>query len=287
MVRNGLLLICCFLLLIACEDSKRKQFSSLVQEWEEKEILFPENPIFTRFATDTTFYRIPKSEYKVVVYVDSFGCISCKLQLPKWKEFISKVDSLSGGKVPFLFFFQPRDMKSLHHLLLRDDFSLPICVDANNEFDSLNHFPREIMFQSFLLDKDNCVIVIGNPVHNLSVRDLYIRNLLGTKQTTSLLTILKANAMEYNLGVVREKEDKSQVVMLKNVGKEKFVMKGVTTSCDCMSVDYDWSEIGPGETATLTAIFKPETKGEFWRTITIYGNIPNESMTLGFVGKVI
>lgn len=54
-----------------------------------------------------------------------------------------------------------------------------------------------------------------------------------------------------------------------------------------MSVDYDWSEIGPGETATLTAIFKPETKGEFWRTITIYGNIPNESMTLGFVGKVI
>lgn len=190
----------------------------MVQEWEEKEILFPENPIFTRFATDTTFYRIPKSEYKVVVYVDSFGCISCKLQLPKWKEFISKVDSLSGGKVPFLFFFQPRDMKSLHHLLLRDDFSLPICVDANNEFDSLNHFPREIMFQSFLLDKDNCVIVIGNPVLNLSVRDLYIRNLLGTKQTTSLLTILKANAMEYNLGVVREKEDKSQVVMLKNVG---------------------------------------------------------------------
>ena len=70
------------LLLASCQDNKKEQLLHLVKEWQGKEIRFPEKPVFTRFVTDTTDYRIPVAAgYKVVVYVDSIGCVSCKLQL--------------------------------------------------------------------------------------------------------------------------------------------------------------------------------------------------------------
>ena len=77
------------LILASCQDNKKEQLLHLVQEWQGKEIRFPEKPVFARFVTDTTDYRIPAAaDYKVVVYVDSIGCVSCKLQLREWKKLI-------------------------------------------------------------------------------------------------------------------------------------------------------------------------------------------------------
>ena len=37
---------------------------------------------------------------------------------------------------------------------------------------NLNKFPADITFQTFLLDKNNKVVVLGNPIHNIAVNDL-------------------------------------------------------------------------------------------------------------------
>ena len=134
--------------LFSCQKTPQEHITQLVEEWQGKEVRFPETPVFTRQLSDTVDYRIPETEYKVLVYVDSIGCTSCKLQLPKWKEFITYVDSVSGGQVPFLFFFQSKDNKELRYILKRDNFRLPVCVDSQNEFGKLNRFPSEQMFQS-------------------------------------------------------------------------------------------------------------------------------------------
>ena len=169
------------LFLFSCQKTPQEHITQLVEEWQGKEVRFPETPVFTRQLSDTVDYRIPETEYKVLVYVDSIGCTSCKLQLPKWKEFITYVDSVSGGQVPFLFFFQSKDNKELRYILKRDNFRLPVCVDSQNEFGKLNRFPSEQMFQTFLLDKDNRVKVIGNPIHNLSVKELYLKEIANTR----------------------------------------------------------------------------------------------------------
>ena len=53
-----------FLVLISCKNEhKEKQAAQLIKEWQGKQILFPENPVFTRYLTDTTDFRIPQSEY--------------------------------------------------------------------------------------------------------------------------------------------------------------------------------------------------------------------------------
>ena len=109
------------------QKEKETRIVQLVNEWQGKQIVFPENLIFTRYLTDTTDYQIPNSEYKVLIYVDSIGCTSCKLQLHKWKELIEYTNSVTQEKIPFLFFFHSKDYKEIRYLLKRDGFDRPMC----------------------------------------------------------------------------------------------------------------------------------------------------------------
>ena len=277
-----------FLLLVttSCQNSGRKQIEQLVEEWTNREILLPEKPVFTRLATDTVSYTIPPARHKIIVFVDSVGCISCKLQLPKWKNLINEMDSLSDTAIPFLFFFQTKDVSELKYIFKRDDFSLPVCIDTEDKFYKLNRFPDNMMFQTFLVDADNRVRVIGNPIHNLSVKELYLKELVGIEAISQHVTMIQADSAEYHYGEVNENETVDKRITLYNAGKEVFRIKGVTTSCNCMTVNYGWNDIKPGESAVMTVSYKAEESGDFWRTITIYGNVPGKSVTLDFWGTV-
>ena len=274
-------------LLTACQENNKEKFALLVQEWQGKEIVFPQNMAFTRFVTEPVDYRIPDAEYKVLVYVDSVGCTSCKLQLLKWKELIAHVDSATNGNIPFIFVFQSKDDRELRYILKRDNFDRPVCIDRNNRFDELNQFPQDITFQTFLLDKDNKVKVIGNPVHNLAVRDLYLKQITGIQYQEALpKTTLETEQAEYDLGTVKEGTTKKQAVTVRNTGTSVFKLKGFTTSCDCTEATCDWKELQPGESGTVTVSYEAEQPGDFYRTVEIYGNIPNNSLMMSFIGTV-
>ncbi|WP_293667035.1 DUF1573 domain-containing protein [uncultured Parabacteroides sp.] len=275
-------------LLTSCKENKKEEVARLVQEWQGKEIVFPQNITFTRYAIDTVDYLIPQSDYKVLIYVDSMGCTSCKLQPPKWKELIAYTDSVTGSSIPFLFFFQSKDDKELRYILKRDNFNRPICLDRNNELDKLNRFPQNITFQTFLLDKDNRVVVIGNPIHNLAVKDLYLKQITGIQNKETLtVTTLKPEKIEYDLGTVLNGTTKEQTVTIRNIGANIFKLKGFTTSCDCTEAICNWQELQPGENGIITVRYKAEQPGDFLRTVDIYGNISNKSLTLSFIGTVI
>ena len=235
---------------------------------------------------DTITYKIPESDYKVVAYFDSVGCMSCKLKLFKWKQFIEEIETLSNKDIPLIFFFYPKDVKELQRILRRDDFSIPICIDVEDNFNSLNHFPPDMMFQTFLIDKNNRVRVIGNPINDLSVKEAYFREIVGVTNETAPYTIIHTDKMKYDFDIVKKDSVKKQVVSLYNAGEQVFFIKGITTSCDCLNVKYDWNKIVPGESEVISVYYKGEEKGHFWRTITIYGNIPTKYVTLDFVGIV-
>ncbi|WP_300761879.1 DUF1573 domain-containing protein [uncultured Parabacteroides sp.] len=271
----------------SCKEGKKEQFARLVQEWQGKEIVFPQDMAFTRFVTEPVDYRIPDAEYKVLIYVDSTGCTSCKLQLPKWKELIAHVDSATNSNIPFIFVFQSKDDRELRYILKRDNFDRPVCIDRGNGFDELNKFPQEITFQTFLLDKNNKVKVIGNLVHNLAIRDLYLKQITGMQyQETLSKTTLEAEQVEYDLGTVKEGTTKQQIVTVRNTGTGSFRLKGFTTSCDCTEATCNWKELQPGEIGTITVSYEAEQPGDFYRTVDIYGNIPNNSLMLSFIGTV-
>ncbi len=145
-----------FLLLFSCQgNNKKAEITEIVKAWQGKEIVFPADQVFTKHGKDTIDYVIPASNHKIIMYVDSMGCTDCKLQLHKWKTFISELDSLTGGTVPVLFFFHPKDKREISYLLKRDGIDIPVCIDEENKINAVNRFPEHQAFQCFLLDREN------------------------------------------------------------------------------------------------------------------------------------
>ena len=272
--------------LSACQDKQKEIITLLVKEWQGKQILFPENMVFTRFASDTTNFVIPTSDYKVLVFVDSIGCTSCKLQLSRWKEFIRYTDSISQKNIPFLFFFQFDDQWEIHSLLIRENFDKPICLDRSDSLNQLNHFPKDIRFQVFLLDKNNKVVVIGNPVHNPNVKELYLEE-IGRKQPVApIQTTVKVEKESLLLETIPLGKSKDTLFTLVNTGDQPLVIIDVTTTCGYAQALFDKHPVQPGESLHIKVGVTPENKGLFDETITVKCNT-NQLIKLNVRGNTI
>ena len=270
------------------QKEKEKQILQLVNEWQGKQIVFPENTVFTRYLTDTTNYQIPQSEYKVLIYVDSIGCTSCKLQLHKWKELIEYTDSVTQNKVPFLFFFHPKDAKEIRYLLKRDGFDRPICIDLDDRLNKLNKFPADMTFQTFLLDKNNKVSVLGNPVHNTAVKDLYLKQITGkdTPNKNIPKTIAEASQTDIDFGTFDKSETKETTIEVKNTGNSPLVIVDVSTTCGCTAATYDKHPAKPGESLQVKIKMTPKDTGFFDEVVTVrYNSINNQPAKVKIKGN--
>lgn len=277
------LLICTSFL--SCTDTK--SYVSVVEQWNDREIKFPTSPTYTIRGKDTINF-LSASEYKILSYVDSIGCISCKLQLSQWKKLMNVVDS-ANLSVDFLFFFSPEKEKDVYRAINMADFSYPICIDMNDSLNKLNHFPSEMAFQTFLLDKSNKVLAIGNPVHNPKVKELYLKIIKGeamgqentNKQTTTKVSIDRTSV---SLGGFDWQEEQKTTFILKNTGDKLLVIQDIVTSCGCTTVSYSKEPIQPGKETTLEVTYKAERPEHFAKTITVYCNAEHSPLTLRISG---
>ncbi len=274
-------------MLASCQESKEEAMLRLVNEWNGKEIKFPSHSTFTVLGKDTVDFSFADADYKVLTYIDSVGCASCKLQLPRWKEWVHEVDSLTGGKVPFIFYFHPKDMKELRYLTRRDGFSYPVCFDEKDELNRLNRFPTEMTFQTFLLDRDNRVVAIGNPVHNPKVKDLYLSLMTGkeTSKTTGTTTTVAVNQTTIDFGSFQKTEKQERSFVLTNTGNQLLVIQDVTTSCGCTKVEYSKEPVRPSGTLELKVIYEAEQAEHFNKAITVYCNAENSPLRLTVKGN--
>lgn len=273
-------------LLCSCQESEKDRIARLVKKWEGKEILFPTYSIFTIQGNDTVDFSFAETDYKIVTYIDSVGCTSCKLQLPRWKQFMHEVDSATNSNIPLVFYFHPKDRKELRYITRRDAFTYPVCFDEKDDFNALNHFPGEMTFQTFLLDKDNKVVAIGNPVHNPKVKELYLRLLTGDKapRQEAPMTEVSVDVESIDFGSFPQAERQERKFTLTNTGDNVLVIYDVITSCGCTKVEYDKKGIRPGEKTELTVIYEAEKAEHFSKTITVYCNASDSPLRLKVAG---
>ncbi len=279
-------LIILLLFLFSCQDKKKDEIKHLVSEWQGKEIQFPQDMVFTRFTSDTVDFNIPKSSHKVLVFVDSIGCTSCKLQLHRWKELIQYTDSITQGTIPFLFFFQSDDKNEIQYLLKRDNFDMPICLDQSDKLNRLNHFPVDGKFHTFLLDKDNKVVMIGNPIHNPNIRELYMKEIAGKRATSQIQTTVKVEKTSIQLGAIQLGESKEAIFLLTNTGNRPLVILDAATTCGCAYPSFDKHPAKPGETLQVKIIMTPKDKRFFDETITVKCNT-NQLIRLNIRGTTL
>lgn len=271
---------------VGCNDGNRKSIARTVEQWQGRAVQMPEGAVFTVQARDTVAIDVYAPTHKVLVYVDSTGCTSCRLQLHEWKKFIAEVDSATGGRVPFLFFLSPKSVKEARYITRRDDFTYPICVDMQNQLDNLNRFPEQDMFHTILLDEENRVAVIGNPIHNRAVRDLYMKTMTGHETEKSAHTVVEIPVKSLELGTLYVGEEKTVSFTLRNKGDRPLIILDVVTSCGCTAAKFEKAPIKSGKETAITVTYTAEEVGMFNKSITVYANTDDSPIKLRIKGEV-
>ena len=116
-----------------------------------------------------------KAPLKLIVYVDSTECSSCYIgNIRKWEPLL---DSLWVYKdilrVTILLSPSESERGLAFEKLKYSKFKYPLCIDTCNAFASANkHIPANKVCHIFLLDEDNEVILVGNPIGNKKINDL-------------------------------------------------------------------------------------------------------------------
>ena len=277
----------CVWMLASCQESPKEAMLRLVQEWNGKEIKFPARSVFTIQGKDTVDFEFKNADYKVVTYIDSVGCTSCKLQLHRWKQLVAEVDSLTDDSVPFLFYFHPKDMKELRYLTRRDGFTYPVCFDEQDEINRLNQFPSVMDFQTFLLDKDNKVVAMGNPILNPNIKDLYLEVISRKPKSkpSGHVTSVSVNQPVIDFGTFSKEEKREASFLLTNTGKGLLVIHDITTSCGCTRVTYSKEPVRPGGTLEVKVTYEAEQAEYINKSILVYCNAENSPLRLTIKGN--
>lgn len=274
------------LVVVACQDKKREEAVSSVKEWLGKEILFPKNSVFTIRGKDTIDFALNASNYKIVSYIDTAGCVSCQLKLADWQRFMEEADAASPTHTPFIFYLYPKDVKDLLIEFRREAFDYPVCLDEKDEFNRLNKLAESKALRTFLLDKENKIVAIGNPIENPNVKKFYLKLLTGKEQETSaVITKVELSTQELDFGTFPKEEQRAGEILFKNVGDKPFVIHDVVASCGCTKVDYPKTPTPPGGTLKFTITYEADSPGYFRKSLKVYGNMAESPIKLAVRGE--
>ena len=127
---------------------------------------------------DTLLANFTDSELKLVVYSDSSTCSSCAIQkMFLWNSFIEDAEKYQG-RLKFYFLFSPteNDLTTVNLALRTNMFDYPVFIDSAGTFAKENpHLPKNPQLHSFLLDESNKVILVGNPLNNPKIEEMFYK----------------------------------------------------------------------------------------------------------------
>jgi hypothetical protein len=177
---SSLLMLIVLFFACSCKSSPGAVKSEdIVQTWIGKTINFPANLLCSELGEITPCKTAAYKKFRILVYTDSVGCVSCKLRLDEWKRFMKEIGESTFRDVDFAFYFNPRKTDNLSELFKKEYFRIPVHIDVNDEINQINKFPQQMEYQCFLLDKDNKVLLVGNPTLSTVIWDLYKKALTG------------------------------------------------------------------------------------------------------------
>lgn len=110
---------------------------------------------------------------KIVVYADTTLCMRCLSNFLKASD--TYVKTFNKDSVAFICILEPRSISVLQEELNELNLEyVNVIVDVDNKY-LINNRIEEYRdrFTSFLLDRDNKVVLVGNPLRGKDLKELY------------------------------------------------------------------------------------------------------------------
>jgi hypothetical protein len=286
------LLAMAMFLLCSCKKSYREAATTLVNEWKDKVVVYPEQWDWVSYRRDTVQkYSLDYDKYVIIAYMDSIGCMSCRMNLPRWSEWINTVDSVSNYTVPHLIIIHPSQgiKPELVETLKRTRFTYPVCIDETDAFNRLNKFPSRFNLCTLLIDKAGKVLLIGDPINNPNMRRLFLhvveeKDIKEFRARTMPSTTVVIEQPVQSLGSFNWLQPKQIAFKLKNIGHYPLKIADVITSCSCTTVQFSKEDVVAGKEAELLVHYQADNPESVDTTIKVYGNFTSSPLILRITG---
>lgn len=154
------------LLLFGCSNTKSDS-ERFINERVGKKLILPS--LYT-YEFDTVKNCHFQNNAKMIVYIDG-SCFVCLNDLLDWKRLIDQFRD--NYKVHFIFYIYAFDKGSLIRELKEMNFNADYCIDTKQEFIIKNKLPYLKHFNTFLVNDKNIIRLVGNPILDFKIKDLY------------------------------------------------------------------------------------------------------------------
>jgi hypothetical protein len=83
----------------------------------------------------------------------------------------------SFNNVSFVYYVYTINFEQTSAILKGIDFKYPVYIDYKNKFFLENDLDFQKELQTFLVDEKDKVLLVGNPVYNPKIKELYINTI--------------------------------------------------------------------------------------------------------------
>lgn len=168
------IIICILLVMFAACNSDRTKYKNIISQWQHKKIIFPQT--LDTLDQDSAWQFMLNHKYKILTIIDTNSCTECRLKLYEWSKLIHQMDSIKNTS--FIFIIHAKDYSYINMIKKKNSFNYPLFYDYKNKVGELNMFSKEPRFQTFLLNQNNEVILIDNPIDNKYLWNLYKQTIM-------------------------------------------------------------------------------------------------------------
>ncbi len=281
-----LLLFIGFLWLGACSN-KPEEPRRILLNLVGTEITFPDSLIFTIHSTPVNVEGA-FCDYKLLVYIDSEGCTPCRLKLKQWNKILNELQAYKDIEIQFLFIIESKVDSVVFDIVQQTNFPHPICIDKQQYFSLNNSLPKGSEYHTLLLDEDNKVIAVGNPLMNPRIKALY-KEIIEQKRST-IEGVSEGPLFEEGISFGFLQLGDSAIIhyTLPTLEDKDLVIEELVTSCDCIEAEIVHGE--RGEESAIKIKFKPEknlTSGFYKQYVDMFFYKEMRPSTLFVYGYII
>lgn len=166
-------------LLFSC--SNKDKVARIANEMFGREIIIqPNSKVININMKEIKNVFLNKGCTKIIVYIDSTGCFSCRFHFYEWKQFMKKVE-IENQKTNLIFIIQSINTIDVEKLFKDNNFNSPVIFDPDGTFAMNNKLPSDPRFHTFLLDSANKIVLIGNPIFSGQIEKLYLSKITTSK----------------------------------------------------------------------------------------------------------
>lgn len=171
-------------LFVSCEE--KENVKETLRLMQSHPVCLPLDEMQCCFrGNDTVMLDSIKNDFRLVVYVDSTECSPCLLD----KMFIWNDRLEDAKKTPsqlkhiFIFAPKPEQLEDAYLSLQYCGLESPVYIDTAFAFRKKNpYFPENRIYHTFLLNRNDSILLVGNPMENPKIDEMLKHVLTNNKQ---------------------------------------------------------------------------------------------------------